>query len=168
MYIFLLIFENVPASSWDRSTGRRGKQSTEWESFHAQTTQATTPGWIFNHSNTELFRFSDHHCLSFSIIFFFSWNLFKQNSCVVFCRRCRAIVDAQPPVTSSNTLCCLTSLCDSSKLQSIFSTRVRYVTPLPFSPVQFQYYWYSTKETNRSSHSDTKKLDHFITWNIIV
>ena len=42
------------------------------------------------------------------------------------------------------------------------------VTPLPFSPVQFQYNCYSMKETNRTSHSDTKKLDHFITCNIIV
>ena len=42
-----------------------------------------------------------------------------------------------------------------------------YVTPLPFSPVQFQYDWYYTKETIRSSHSDTKKLDHFTTCNII-
>ena len=33
-----------------------------------------------------------------------------------------------------------------------------YVTPLPFSPVQFQYNCYYTKETNRLSHSDTKKL----------
>ena len=40
-----------------------------------------------------------------------------------------------------------------------------YVTPLPFSPVQFQYNCYFTKETNRSSHSDTKKLDHFISAN---
>ena len=43
-----------------------------------------------------------------------------------------------------------------------------YVTPLPFSPVQFQYNCYFTKDTNRSSHSDTKKLDHFTMCNIIV
>ena len=43
-----------------------------------------------------------------------------------------------------------------------------HVTPLPFSPVQFQYNCYSKKETNRSSHSDTKKLDNFITCNNIV
>ena len=35
-----------------------------------------------------------------------------------------------------------------------------FVTPLPFSPVQFQYNCYFKEETNRWSHSDTKKLDH--------
>ena len=58
------------------------------------------------------------------------------------------------------------------KLYNIGNNRLTklsiYVTPLPFSPVQFQYNWHSTKETNRSSHSDTKKLDHFTTCNIIV
>ena len=38
------------------------------------------------------------------------------------------------------------------------------VTPLPFSPVQFQYNCCSTKETNRSSHSDTKKLLFWLLW----
>ena len=48
---------------------------------------------------------------------------------------------------------------------SINETQVKgthmYVTPLPFSPVQLQYNCNSTKEANRTSHSDTKKLDHF-------
>ena len=56
----------------------------------------------------------------------------------------------------------------TKKIMVILIFLYMYVTPLPFSPVQFQYNCNSTKETNRSSHSDTKKLDHFITCNIIV
>ena len=43
----------------------------------------------------------------------------------------------------------------------IFWLRI-YVTPLPFSPVQFQYNCYYTKETNRSSHSDTSRVKSYL------
>ena len=43
-----------------------------------------------------------------------------------------------------------------------------YVTPLPLSLERSNTIVTLTEETNRSSHSDTKKLDHFIIFNIIV